>query len=68
MKLYRATMDFCLAADSIKSAAEVQARLIEVAEQLGIFFEYASTGEMTREEIQSGSPLAESLSNKQSAR
>jgi hypothetical protein len=66
VKLYRATMDFCLAADSIKSAAEVQARLIEAAEQLGIFFEYASTGEMTRDEVPPGSSLAEAL-NRQSA-
>jgi hypothetical protein len=66
VRLYRASMDFCLAADSIKSAAEIEARLIEAAEQLGIFFEYASTGEMTREEVQPGSSLAEAL-NRQSA-
>jgi hypothetical protein len=61
VKLYRASMDFCLAADSIKSATEIEARLIEAAEQLGIFFEYASTGEMTRDEVQPGSSLAEAL-------
>jgi hypothetical protein len=66
VKLYRASMDFCLAADSIKSAEEVQAPLIEAAEKLGIYFEFASTGEMTREEVQPGSPLAEVL-NRQSA-
>jgi hypothetical protein len=38
--------------------------LIEAAAQLGIFFEYASTGEMTREEVQSGSPLAEALNTR----
>ena len=61
MKPYRATFDFCLVAESIKSAAEIEERLIEAAERLGIFFEYASTGEMKREEIAPGSPLAEAL-------
>jgi hypothetical protein len=61
VKPYRATIDFCLAADSIKGAAEAQDRLIEAAEKLGLFFEFASTGEMTREEVQPGSPLADAL-------
>ena len=57
MKLYRATIDFCLAAESIKGAAEIEDRLIEAAEKLGIYFQYASTGEMQREEVPPGSPL-----------
>jgi hypothetical protein len=61
VKPYRATIDFCLAADSMKGAAEARDRLIEAAEKLGIFFEFASTGEMTREEVQPGSPLADAL-------
>jgi hypothetical protein len=54
-------MDFCLAADSIKSAAEIQEPLIEAAEKLGIFFEFASTGEIARDDVEPGSPLVEAL-------
>jgi hypothetical protein len=64
MKAFRATIDFCLAAESIKSAAEIEQQLIEAAEKLGIYFEYASTGEMKRDEILPGTPLAEALARK----
>jgi hypothetical protein len=61
VKPYRATIDFCFAANDIEGAAQIEDRLIEAAERLGIFFEYASTGEMTRDEVQPGSALAEAL-------
>ena len=66
MKAYRASFDFCLAAESIKGAAEIEERLIEAAEKLGIFFEFASTGEIKREEILPGSPLADALAARRS--
>ena len=61
MKAYRASMDFCLAAESIKDAAEKEDRLIRAAEELGIFFQYAYTGEMQPGEVEPGSPLALAL-------
>ncbi len=63
MKYYRATMDFCLAAESIRGAAEAQDQLIEAAETLGLFFQFGSTVEMQADEIEPESALAVALSH-----
>jgi hypothetical protein len=61
MKPFRATIEFCLAADSLETAAALEDRLIEAAEQLGIFFEFVSTDEMSRGDVEPGTPLARAL-------
>jgi hypothetical protein len=55
-------MDFCIAAASLKDAADMEDRLIEVAEKLGVFFQFASTDEMSAGDVTPDSPLARALS------
>ena len=61
VKPYRASIDFHLAAESLKEAAELQARLFQAAERLGIYYQFASTDEMNSTEVEAGSPLAAAL-------
>jgi hypothetical protein len=61
VKPYRASIDFCLAAESIEEVVAREDRLIEAAEKLGIYFQFASNAEMPHAEVEAGSPLADAL-------
>jgi hypothetical protein len=57
MKPYRSTLDFCYLARDVEGAMELEDRLIEAAEALGIFPQGGSVEEMSLADVIPDSPL-----------